>query len=90
MVCLPALIEIRIFLAFVRKRPHAEHAVLRLQHHVHAGGNVVGHERRDADAEVHVEAVAQLARGAFGEIFARPGHQAAPLLRTVRCSMRFW
>ena len=48
-----------------RERADAEQAVLGLQGDVHAFGNVVGHQRRDADAEIDVVAVAQLLRRAF-------------------------
>ena len=56
--------------------------------------DVVRHQRRDADAEVDVEAVLQFARGARGHLIAGPGHcrcppQATARLRTVRCSIRF-
>ena len=56
----------------------------------HPGGDVVGHQRRHADAEVDVHAVAQLARGALGDLVASQGGMAqALLLRTVRCSIGF-
>ena len=38
------------------KGTHTEQAVLGLQHHVHAGWNVIGDERWDADAEIDVVA----------------------------------
>ena len=97
-VCLPALMRSGILLALVGERAEAEHAVLALQLHAHAGRDVVRHQRRDADAEIDVEAVAQLLGGAFGHLIAGPGHQTSSLsaggrgfarLRTVRCSMRF-
>ena len=92
--------EVGVLLALVGERADAEHAVLALQLHVDAGGNVVGHQRRDADAEVDVEAVLELARGAGGHFVAGPGH-VAPMrigrprgsrtrLRVVRCSMRLF
>jgi hypothetical protein len=71
-------------------RADAEQAVLGLEHHLHAGGDVVGHERRDADAEVDVEAVAQLLGGARVAIWSRVSIMHQPPLRTVRRSMRFW
>src|ERR1700719_2827957 len=89
--------EIRGFLAFVRERTEAEHAVLALQLHAHARGDIVRDERGDADAEIDVETVTQLLGGAFGHLIACPSHQtsspvpagAAVRLRTVRCSMCF-
>ena len=53
--------EIRIDLVLGRKRTDAEQAVLRMQRDVHAGRDAVRHQRRHADPEVHVVAVAQLA-----------------------------
>ena len=57
--------EVRIDLVVGREGPDAEQAVLRLQVHGHARGDVVGDQGRDADAQVHVEAVAQLLRRAL-------------------------
>lgn len=44
----------------IGKFAHPQQAVLRLEHHFNAGGNVVGHQRRDTDPEVDVVAIAQL------------------------------
>src|SRR5690606_10613210 len=52
--------QIGIDLVFFREGADAEQAVLGLQRDVHAFRDVVGDERRDADAEVHRVAVAQL------------------------------
>src|ERR1700742_828296 len=91
--------KVGVFLALIGKRSHAEHAVLALQRHVDAVGNVVGNQRRDADAEIDVKAVAQFLGGAGGHLFAGPGHQtslpvaaaAAPVGRgrVLRNSIRF-
>jgi hypothetical protein len=62
--------EVRILVAFEREWPDAEQAVLALEHDVHAGRHVVRDERRHADAEVDVEAVAQLTGDALGHRFA--------------------
>src|SRR3546814_11630109 len=62
--------------------------LLRLQPHVHAVGDVVGHQRRQADAKVDVHAVLKLTGGALRHLFAGPGHHFTSW-RTVRCSMRF-
>ncbi len=43
---------------FVWKFAHPQQAVLRLEHHLNTGGNVIGHQRRDTDPEVDVVAVA--------------------------------
>src|SRR5216683_5269204 len=91
--------EVGVFLALVRERSHAEHAVLALQVHVDAVGDIVRYQRRDADAEIDVIAVAQLLGGARRHLFAGPGHQistpvaaaaASARLRVLRNSMRLW
>ena len=56
--------QVRIDLRLRRERPHAEDAVLALEFHGDALGNVVGHQRRDADAEVHVPTVLEFLRDA--------------------------
>ena len=38
-------------------------------------GNVIGHQRGNADAEIDIKAVVQFPRGARGHLFAGPGHQ---------------
>src|SRR5215216_1664135 len=91
--------EVGVFLALIGKRSHAEHAVLALQVDVDAVGDVVRDQRRNADAEVDVIAVAQLFRGTRGHLFTGPGHQTSlPVAaagafvgrgRVLRNSMRF-
>ena len=53
------------------------------------GGDVVGDQRRHADAEVDVEAVAQLLGGAHGDLLAGELLMPSPWASTVRCSMGF-
>src|SRR5690606_24468994 len=53
---------------------HAEQAVLRLQHHRHALGHVVGHQGRNADVVVDVETVLQFAGHALGHLFMGQCH----------------
>ena len=74
MVCLPALIEIRVLIAFMGKRADPQHAILALQRHMDAGGDVIGHQGRDADAQIDIIAVPQFPRSAGRHLFARPGH----------------
>ncbi|MNE33647.1 hypothetical protein D3C80_1273310 [compost metagenome] len=86
--------QVRIDFVRIGKRPHAQHAVLGLQGDVDPFGNMVGHQRRNADAEIDVEAVLKLARGAGGHLVAGPaglglGHYEASLSRVVSFSMRF-
>src|SRR4051812_12687640 len=91
--------EVGVFLALIGERPHAEHAVLALQVHVDAVGDIVRDQRRNADAEIDVIAVAQFLGRARGHLFAGPGHQtstpvaaaaagALARLRVLRNSMR--
>ena len=47
------------------ERADAKQAILGLQRNVHAFGDVVRHQRRDADAEIDVVTVAQLLRSAL-------------------------
>src|ERR1700693_6124329 len=70
--------EVGILLALIGERTHAEHAVLALQLHRHAGRDVVGDQRRNADAEIDVEAVAQLLCRARRHFLASPRHAAPP------------
>src|SRR5262249_20696950 len=63
-----------VVLALGGERPEAEHSVLALQLHGHAVGDVIRHQRRDADAEIDVEAVAQLLGSALGHLIAGPSH----------------
>src|SRR5581483_6749901 len=88
--------QVGILVPLIGERAEAEHAVLALQLHRHAVRNVVRHQRRDADAEIDVEAIAQLLRRALRHLLTGPGHQTSPpvpaaaaRLRTVRCSMCF-
>ena len=86
--------QIRVDLVFKRERADAQHPVLALQRDLHAFGDVVRHQRRDTDAEIHIITVAKLLRGARRHLVAGPalrlnrsGHHAASLSRTVRNSI---
>ncbi len=83
--------------AFSGEFAHAEQAVFRLQHHIHVGGYVVGHQGRNADAQVDVVAVLQFTGDALRHLFAGQCHgqdlfvvlvDGAQAL-TVRFSIRF-
>ena len=69
-----------------RIRADAEHAVLRVQRDVDAGRDVVGDQRRHADAEVDVVAVLQLAGDAPDDAFADIHGQSRIDLRFVSLS----
>ena len=62
--------EVWVFFALVREWPEAEHPVLALQLHSHPRRDVVRNQRRDADAQIDVEAVAQFLGGALGHLLA--------------------
>src|SRR5262249_40934913 len=61
------------------------------QLHAHPRRNVVRHQRRNSDAEIHVKTVLQLLGGARRHLLASPSH-CIRLLQTVlrlRCSYFF-
>ena len=66
--------QVGVFLALKREWAHAEHAVFRLQRHVDAFGDEVRDQRRDADAEVHIETVFKFLCGACRHLVTCPGH----------------
>ena len=65
-----------------QERAYAQHAVLGLEPHFLVAGEV-GHQRRDADAEVDVEAVFEFLRRARGHLVLGPRHVNAPLRLAV-------
>ena len=65
--------EVGVLLALDREWPDAEHAILALQNDVHPWGDVIGHQRRQADAEIDVKAIAQLPRDALHNTVALLG-----------------
>ncbi len=69
---LASINEVRVFFTGVRERSYTQHTVLALERDLHPGGNMVGDQRRNADAKVHVIPVAQFARGAGGHLVAAP------------------
>src|SRR5690606_27502214 len=81
--------QVGIFLSRQGKGTHAEHAILALQPHVHTLRELVGHQRRNAGAELDIEAVAQFVGGPGRHLFAGPGPYAtsSAWMRTVRCSI---
>ena len=56
--------QVGVNLLFFRKRANAEQSVLGLERDVHSFRNVVRDERRNADAEIHIIAIAQFLGGA--------------------------
>ena len=66
--------QVGVDLVVGRVGADAEDAVLGLQHDLDVVGHVVGHEGRQADAEVDVRAVVELGGGAGGHLLAGQGH----------------
>src|SRR5262249_53409714 len=62
--------KIWIDFGFERIWTNAQHSVFGLQNHFHSGWNVIRHQRRNSDAEIYIEAVAQLPRNALHDSFA--------------------
>src|SRR3546814_11066491 len=54
--------------------PEAEHAVFRLERHIHAGGNIIGDPRWTADTKIYVEHRAQFAGRPGRPVFLGTGH----------------
>ena len=69
-VSLPALIRSGSSRPRQRIRPNSEHPVLRLQHHLHARWNMVRNQSWHANAQVHIEAIAQFECRASHNAFA--------------------
>ena len=93
-VCLPALMRSASTSSSSRERADAQHAVLALQPDLDVRVDEVGHQRGQADAEVHVEAVGEFLGGARGHLVVGPGHGQIPSFAgmrsvIVRFSMRF-
>src|SRR4051794_38981869 len=66
--------QVRVAVA-VRRRPHAEDAVLGVQHHLDPVRDEPGDVEGDADAEVDDEAVLEVGREALGDLLAgAPAH----------------
>ena len=87
--------QVGVHLVLVGEGADAQHAVLALQPHLDVVGHEVGHQRRDADAEIHIEAVLQLLRRARGHLVLGPGHVLLLKLYgrgwcASRCASRAW
>ena len=83
--------QIRVNLIFGWKRTHAQHAIFRLQGDLNPLWDIIGNERWDTNAQIHIGAIFQFLRGPRGHLVAVPafcicGHYDA---LTVRCSIRF-
>ena len=53
---------------------NAQHPVFGLQGDMHAFGNVIGHQRGNADAKIDIHTILQFLRRARGHLVTVPGH----------------
>src|SRR6185312_1065753 len=56
--------QVLVLLAGLRRRPHAEDAVLAMEHDLAVGGDEIRHHGGEADAEIDISAVGNVLRGA--------------------------
>src|SRR5690606_4559051 len=84
--------QIPVFLTFGRRRTHAEQAVFRVQHHFTVFGQVIGYQRRQPDAEVHIGALGAILgdtrRDLVTSIFIHGPPQALAGTLDPTCTMR--
>ena len=91
MVCLPALIKSASTSSSVGNGPMPSRPFSDCNVTFMPSGNMMRHQRRDADAEIDIVTVAQLLRSALCHQFAdRIFFFAVVLPCTVRNSIRFW
>jgi hypothetical protein len=79
--------QVLVLHALGRPRPDPQHPVLAVQDDLAVLGQMVGHQRRQADAEVDVSALGDVARDARGDLVAVELLHAALLsgaMRTTR------
>src|SRR6202040_1123600 len=76
--------KVGVFLPLEGKRSHAEHAVLSLQLHIHAGRDEIRNERWNADPEIDIKSIAQFRGRARRHLIPGPGHCECLLKR--RCA----
>jgi hypothetical protein len=76
--------QIGVFVAIKGEGPHAEHAVFRLQRHLHPFGDVVRHQRRYPDAKVHIPAILQFQCRPCSHLVTIPCHDESFLNRNNR------
>src|SRR5690606_7583580 len=62
--------QVVVFLPLGRRRAHAQHAVFGMQNDFTLGGQVVGHQRGQADAQVDIGALGDVLRDAGGDLVA--------------------
>src|SRR3546814_10261758 len=78
--------QVRIDLIVIGKGPDAQHPVLGLERDRHPLWNIVRDQRRDADAEIDVIAVAELLGGAGGHLIAGTEEHTSELQSLMRTS----
>ena len=64
--------QLRVFLSGGRGRSHAQQPVLRLKNHLASGGHELGHQFRQADAQVDDGAIMYVRRDEAGHFLAAP------------------
>src|SRR5207344_2952695 len=62
--------EVGVFTSGCGRRPHAEQAVFALQKDLAVLGQLIGHHRRQTDAEVYVRALGNIARNTLCHLIA--------------------
>ena len=82
--------EVRIDFVVRGEGANAEQSIFALQPHVHACGNVVRHQRGQANAKVHVVAVTQFLRRTGRHLVVVPGHVRRSLPCVVQCAFLAW
>ena len=80
--------QVGVFLARRRRRAHAEEAVLAVQEDLAVLRQMVGDQRRQADAEVDVRAFGDVARDARGHLVAAERFIAGPHAAACGCGPR--
>jgi len=79
--------QVLVLFAFSGARADAEHAILAVQDDLASLGQEIGHQRRQADAEVHVGALGDVLRDARRHLLAVEFFHAA-FLRLARRTTR--
>jgi hypothetical protein len=75
---LPGIDEVEVDLVVARRRPDPEHAVFALQYDLAPLGQHIGDEGRQPDPEIDVDPVAEVLRGAPGDLLAAKRHRYSP------------
>jgi len=66
--------EICIGLALAREGANAQQAILGLEPDLYTGGHMVGHQRWNANSQVHIKTISEFLGGPRGHLVSAPGH----------------